>query len=312
MHKKIDLQARHNWRESRSRMEIMLGKDRRRSSVVGEIPRKSKLILKTLNVLLRLSGLYEIGERNARAFRIREVEFAFPNLPPAFDGYTILHLTDLHVGLPAGLFDDAMPRLSALSPDLVVLTGDYQTSGMPTADITAGEVSRLISAFDTVDGSLAILGNHDRSDMVEALEHQGIRVLINESVEISRGDDRLRIVGIDDVHAFYTSDASASLDEHSGGFRIALVHSVDLAGQAAANGYDLYLSGHSHGGQVCLPGGKPIMTGLDTHRHLAAGRWRLQDMQGYTNRGLGAQFPPVRFNCPGEAVMIRLTREISD
>ena len=308
MHRKINTQDRHNWREARIQIEDRLVADRRRNTVHGEKRQKSNLPFQVFHSLLRLGGLYGIGERNARAFQIRELDFAFDDLPSGFDGYTILHLTDLHVGQPAGLLPIAARELSSLKPDLVVMTGDYQTRGLPSAMLTAGEISHLVAAIDSNDGWLAILGNHDRSDMTEALEELKIRVLINESVEISRNDQAMRFVGVDDVHSFYTSDAPATLDKHTDGFRIAIVHSADLASHAANAGYQLYLSGHSHGGQVCLPGGKPLLTSLDTHRHLAAGQWRLKEMSGYTNRGLGAQFPPVRFNCPGEAVMIRLRR----
>ncbi len=306
MHKQINSRDRDNWRQTRIQIEDRLINGRRRSTVHGEKRQKSFFPFQVFHSLLRLSGLYARGERNARAFQIREMDFAFDDLPPAFEGYTILHLTDLHVGHPAGLLPLAAKELSFLKPDLVVMTGDYQTRGLPSAALTAGELSYLVSAITSKDGWLAILGNHDRSDLAEALEGLGVRVLINEAVDINRRDDSLRFVGVDDVHCFYTSDAPATLDKHSEGFRIALVHSADLASHAANAGYHLYLSGHSHGGQVCLPGGKPLLTSLDAHRDLAAGRWKLKEMSGYTNRGLGAQFPPVRFNCPAEAVIIRL------
>ncbi len=312
MDKKIDAQARHAWRQSRSRLENSLANEQRRNTVRGIRRNKSKLAYQIFNSLLRLTGLYGIGERNARTTRFREIEFTFPGLPPAFDGYTILHLSDLHVDQPVGLLEATTAEISRLEPDLVVMTGDYQSGGQPAAKVAAGEISRLISAINSSDGFLAVLGNHDRGDLAEALEDVGVRVLINESVALSRDDARLLFIGVDDVHSFFTNDAPATLDRHRDGFRIALVHSVDLAGHAAGNGYDLYLAGHCHGGQVCLPGGKPVFTSLDSHRHLAAGRWRLRDMQGYTNRGLGAQFPTVRFNCPGEVVMIRLKRAITD
>jgi len=308
VHKKIDITARQVWHEARSRLETAQAEKHGRSSVRGSKKRNSKLPYHAFHTLLRLTGLYGVGVRNAHATRFREIEFAFADLPPAFDGYTILHLTDIHVGQPPGLLDTVTKEFAKLKPDLVVMTGDYQTGGTPNALITGREIQRLITAIDSTDGCLAIMGNHDRSDLVPVLEDLGIRMLINESAEVRRAGDSLQFVGVDDVHSFFTSDAPACLDKYRDGFRIALVHSVDLASQAANAGYRLYLSGHSHGGQVCLPGGRPLITSLDSHRHLAAGQWQLQNMLGYTNRGLGAQFPPVRFNCPGEAVMIRLKK----
>ena len=77
---------------------------------------------------------------------------------------------------------------------------------------------------------------------------------------------------------------------------------------AAAAGCALYLCGHTHGGQICLPGGRPILTHLTRCRHLASGRWQCGAMTGYTNRGIGVSGPPLRFNCSGEAAVITLRR----
>jgi hypothetical protein len=79
-----------------------------------------------------------------------------------------------------------------------------------------------------------------------------------------------------------------------------------MAGEAAAAGYSLYLCGHCHGGQMCLPGGRPLLTHLSRHRDLYAGLWRQGEMWGYTSMGAGLANPPVRFNCPGEVTEFRL------
>jgi uncharacterized protein len=81
-----------------------------------------------------------------------------------------------------------------------------------------------------------------------------------------------------------------------------------MADVAAAAGYALYLSGHSHGGQVCLPGGRPILTAMDSHRRLATGPWQWDGMLGYTTRGVGV-VQRTRFNCPPEVVVLRLRCE---
>ncbi len=255
-----------------------------------------------------LSGLHSRGRRNARRFRIPFVNFSFPDLPSAFDGYKILHLSDIHVGeiddLP-GMIGD---KLSGLDPDLVVITGDCQTNGKPSAIEAAEKVAHLVSNIKSRDGWLAVLGNHDNYGMLDALEAIDVRVLANESVVITRGEETLHFVGTDDVNCFYSPDAAQVFEDNQEGFRIALIHTVDLASAAAQSGFSLYLSGHTHGGQICLPGGRPLLTGLDSHRHLASGRWKLNGMQGYTSRGLGHGLVPVRFNCPGEVTMIELKK----
>lgn len=142
--------------------------------------------------------------------------------------------------------------------------------------------------------------------MVDLLEAQGVTMLVNETVRVGTGPSHFHVTGTDDVHLFYSDEAHKVLREGPEGFRIALVHTPDLATDAARAGYGLYLCGHTHGGQICLPGGRPILTALDSHQHLASGAWSLDGMQGYTSRGIGGGFFPVRFNCPGEIGLLRL------
>jgi len=155
---------------------------------------------------------------------------------------------------------------------------------------------------------MAILGNHDPAAMAEALEDLGFKVLINESTVLSRGGERVVVTGLDDVHRFFTSEALAALSRAPQGFRIALVHSAEVADYAAAAGYDLYLCGHTHGGQICLPGGRPIITHLLRCGYGSVGLWREKNMIGYTNNGLGVGDIPLRFNSRGEISIITLRR----
>ena len=305
----IDRQARMRWRKSRIQLEKKLVEGKKRTSVFGAKAEPANTITHAVNFAVFLMGLSARGKRNTYDFSINNVDFSFSDLPPAFDGYKVLHLSDLHIGhiddLP-GMIGD---KLLTLNPDLVVMTGDFQTNGTPSVSETAELVSYLVSSVKSRDGWIAVLGNHDRHNMLDALEAIGVRVLANESVSISRGKDVLQLVGTDDVHAFYSSDAVTSLESHQEGFRIALIHTVDLATVAAESGFSLYLSGHTHGGQICLPGGRPLITALDSHRHLASGKWEFKGMQGYTNRGLGHGLTPIRFNCSGEATLIRLVKK---
>jgi hypothetical protein len=145
--------------------------------------------------------------------------------------------------------------------------------------------------------------------MVDALEQTGFEVLINRSLVLRRGDESLRVTGLDDVHCFYTEAARTALDDHGDDFRIALVHSAEVADYADEAGYALYLCGHTHGGQICLPGGRPLISQLKRCRHAARGLWRQGRMAGYTSCGLGVSGLPVRFNSRGEAALITLRRK---
>ena len=146
--------------------------------------------------------------------------------------------------------------------------------------------------------------------MADALENQDFEVLINRSITLTREDQRVVVTGLDDVHRFFTPHALRAMTEAPEGFRIALVHSAEVADYAAAAKYALYLSGHTHGGQICLPGGRPIVTRLRRCRHAGSGTWREGSMVGYTSCGLGVGDVPLRFNCRGEVTVITLRRSL--
>ncbi len=142
--------------------------------------------------------------------------------------------------------------------------------------------------------------------MAEAFENLGIDVLINETRSLQKGEAQIHVTGTDDVHYYYTDAARAALETAPDGFKIALIHSAELADVAANAGFSLYLAGHTHGGQVCLPGGMPIITNMSCHRRYASGLWRHGSMTGYTTTGIGVSGLPVRFNSRGEVVLITL------
>jgi predicted MPP superfamily phosphohydrolase len=256
---------------------------------------------------LRLVGLYRRGVRNALDIRLTRLELAFEDLPVAFDGFTILQISDLHVDTLRGTTEAALRLVSGMEVDLCVLTGDYREALGGPFDHILPPVRDLVSRVSARHGICAILGNRDCADMVEAFERLGITVLVNETRSIRRGDSRLHVTGTDDAH-YYTDAARNALALAPDGFRIALVHSAELADMAADNGFRLYLSGHTHGGQVCLPGGRPILTNLSRHRGYASGLWAHGAMSGYTSTGVGVSALPVRFNSRGEVALITLRR----
>jgi hypothetical protein len=132
-------------------------------------------------------------------------------------------------------------------------------------------------------------------------------MLVNEVVEIRRGGERILIAGTDDVHEFHTPRADAALAAGPDGFRIAVVHSVEAA-DAAADRHRLMLCGHSHGGQMCLPGGYAPVRSLRRNRQFYRGLWRHNAMVGFTTTGIGTSVLPFRLNCPPEIVAIVLRR----
>lgn len=301
-----DTEARERWAESRRRMEAGDEKhtpDGKRHTRQWEI---FKLLMEAFGWFLRATGLFHRGVRNARNIALNRLELDFDRLPAAFDGYTILHLTDLHFdGLP-DTTDCLIRLIDGVEVDLCVLTGDYRFRVHGPIEPIMPGFQRLANAISARDGTFAILGNHDTADMVEPIESLGIVVLINRTQSLLRQGDVIHLTGVDDVHYYYTDRADAALREQLNGFRIALVHSPEFADRAAAAGTDLYLTGHTHGGQVCLPGGRPIITHTGKWRAFASGLWRYGNMTGYTSNGIGVSGLPVRFNNRGEAALITL------
>jgi hypothetical protein len=154
-----------------------------------------------------------------------------------------------------------------------------------------------------------VLGNHDTIRMVPALEEIGIRMLLNESEAIERGGEHIHLVGIDDAHYYRVDNiekAAASVPVTE--FSILLSHTPEIYRQAAHAGFHLLLSGHTHGGQICLPGAIPIILDSDLPRRMGAGAWTYRGMVGYTSAGVGSSILPVRLNCPPEITLHRLLR----
>ena len=140
-----------------------------------------------------------------------------------------------------------------------------------------------------------------------ALEDMGIRMLMNESATIERGDQRIHLAGIDDAHLYGTHNIEkAAYDIPAGECAVLLSHTPEVYRQAAHAGFGLMLSGHTHGGQVCLPGGVPIVLFSILPRRMGAGAWQYAEMAGYTSTGAGSCLVPVRFNCPPEITLHHL------
>src|SRR4029079_4305637 len=137
--------------------------------------------------------------------------------------------------------------------------------------------------------------------MVPEIEGLGIRVLLNETEVILRGEQRIHLAGIDDAHYYRVDNIEkAALAIPGDELSILLSHTPEIYRQAAHAGFDLLLSGHTHAGQICLPGSIPITLQSVLPRRFGSGAWKYHDMIGYTSAGVGTSMVPVRFNCPPE------------
>jgi len=256
---------------------------------------------------LRLAGLYGRGLRNAESVELRHNDIKSGQLPPGFDGFTILHISDMHVDMSKGAMSRLIELVGDLHYDICVLTGDYRGKTFGPFEATLEGVARVRSHLK--GPVLGVLGNHDTIRMVPGLEQMGIRVLLNESETITRDNERIHLAGIDDAH-FYRADdiAKAAARLPDGEFAILLSHTPEVYRQAAQAGFSLLLSGHTHGGQICLPGAIPITLDSSLPRRFGSGAWKYHDMAGYTSVGAGSCIVPVRINCPPEITLHRLQR----
>ncbi|MCB1735643.1 MAG: metallophosphoesterase [Gammaproteobacteria bacterium] len=260
-----------------------------------------------IRMTLRLTGMAERGRRNVLDIQVRHNDVRLPTLPPSFDGFTLLHLSDLHLDSLPEFPGRVAEVVSDLDYDVCVMTGDYRfhTHGPWQAAMAGLSVVREALGEDIY----AVLGNHDSIFMVEPIERMGIRLLLNESVTLERGDARIYIAGIDDPHYFESDNldaASQGLADES--IAVLLSHSPEIYTRAAYTGFDLMLSGHTHAGQMCLPGGKALMYNSAAPNEFNAGPWSFNALQGYTSAGTGSSVVPARFNCPPEVTLHHLRR----
>lgn len=297
-----------------ARRAIMEARDEKQTPF-GPRPRRWKQLKRLLAVLhgpLWMTGLYARGRRNALDIRLRAFELAHDDLPAAFDGYRLLHITDPHFDSLPGTAERIADLIRPCPADLLVMTGDYRRRVHGPHEHIEPALATVLEAARASDGALAILGNHDTVAMVPSFEQLGVRVLANETITLRRGAEALHLTGFDDVHYYYTPAADAAAAAAPAGFKIALVHSPEFALHAADAGYGLYICGHTHGGQICLPGGRPILTASAFGRRFATGFWHHGRMVGYTSRGAGASGLPVRFFSRGEVSVITLRRGAPD
>ncbi len=261
-----------------------------------------------------------------RRLALTSVEVPIRGLAPAFDGYTIVVLSDIHHGAvmrPRRHLARMVALTRAIAPDLIALLGDYGISHRRFPRLSArayrwamGELEPTFRALHARDGVVAVLGNHDYDydgcAVAEWLAGLGIRVLVNRAVVVARGDARLAVGGVDDATSGRVDPLAGCAEIPSTVPRLVLAHSPDailsLAPASEAR-VDLVLSGHTHGGQVVLP-----LVGALARRSRICGRWSASGWVPnpraplYVTTGIGVMLP-IRVNCPPEVLVVRLSSE---
>ena len=239
---------------------------------------------------------------------LEHVTIPIVNLPPSFAGFTIAQMTDFHLYpyTTPELIKQAVEITNQLKPDLTVLTGDFVWRNLGAVF----ELAQILSGLNARYGVYSVLGNHDlwsNANVVKsALRESGLPVLVNQGVPLSIGRSSVHLAGLDDGWSGNPDLAAALENAPPGAPVVLLLHEPDLADiYSRDKRIVLQLSGHSHGGQVRLPGIGPLIL-PHLGRKYDFGLYRVNDMWLYTNRGLGNISVPLRYNCPPEITMFTL------
>jgi predicted MPP superfamily phosphohydrolase len=225
-------------------------------------------------------------------------------LPRALDGLRVALLTDIHHSrlVPADDVTAAVQLAMAEQPDLVVLGGDYVTFGDRRF---VGPVADLLAPLKAPHGVFAILGNHDDDkDMPAALIRKGFTVLKDQRTRVSARGEVLELAGI----RFWTrrpADIARVLNKAKGTVLL-LAHDPRRLTEAASLNVPAVLSGHTHGGQVLLPGVGAVAKAA--RFPILQGTGRDENTSIFVSRGIGTVYVPVRFNCPPEVAVVTLKR----
>ncbi|NPD24702.1 metallophosphoesterase [Corallococcus exiguus] len=253
------------------------------------------------------------GYGSWRAFtapEVTEVVVRIPKLPRSLDGFSIVQLTDLHVGpfIQRRFMDELVRRANALKPDLVAITGDLVDGTVPRLGGFVAALGNLHARY----GSFFVTGNHDYSsgaeDWVAHLGSMGIPSLRNRHVRIGDAGGTFDLVGVDDWHGGrrlgqkgYDLDLALA-DRDPERAAVLLAHQPANFKVAAERGVDLQISGHTHGGQLF-----PMTALIGLSWEHSAGHYRHGDSYIYVSRGCGFWGPPMRLGSPPELVKLVLT-----
>lgn len=275
---------------------------------VASLARVSAVAVPVLAVLLTI-----VGYSNARRLAgVRAIDVPIAELPPALQGFTIAQLSDMHIGptIKRDFVDAVVDAVNGLGADMIAITGDLVDGSVRQLSAHTQPLSRLSARY----GVYFVTGNHEyysgAHGWIAELRRLGLRVLLNEHVVLEHAGAAVVVAGVTDyaAHHFdpaHRSDPAGALAgaPATANVRLLLAHQPRSAFAAASAGFDLQLSGHTHGGQFV-----PWNFFVRLQQPFTAGLRRLGRLWVYTSRGTGYWGPPKRLGAPSEITRLRLVR----
>ncbi len=266
---------------------------------------------------LALAGYSYFIERFALS--LTRIELAYSNLPEAFDGFSILQISDLHIKRWSKIERLMEQIMQSVDYDIMVFTGDISVREKG-AQLLRDFLKRVGRPEDIygIHGNTEYKGKFGK-ERREDLKWIGIKLLNNKHTLLERRDDKILLVGVDDPFTYHDDLSEALSNSPEGLFKVLLAHTPDVAGEAKDSGIDLVLSGHTHGGQVRLPLLGVVYSHLHKYHKLVSGMYEgdvlskvlkrdAGEMRVYVSRGLGVSNLPFRFLAPPEMVLFTLRK----
>jgi uncharacterized protein len=282
--------------------------------------------LKTGSLVIGGSLLWE-GLREAHAPQVTQRTIFLPHLPPAWEGVRLAHLSDLHIqrAFPGSALAPTLDLLRTLEPDMIALTGDYVVEHHEDKDVRMQECVEALSALPTIarlgsEGVFASFGNHDfpadpnsetgvyEDPSIKIWQEARIHPLLDNVVALTKGREKVYVGGLRSMVMRPTDPTTLLKNLPQNATKLLLWHEPDGAPEAAKAGASLMLSGHTHGGQIIVPGYGPLLHPKGGE-HYSQGLFSVGGMPLYVTRGIGLLPPLLRIGCPPEVTLLTLRRK---
>jgi len=278
---------------------------------MGWTARISRRFVIALTLLLLLLFYAWLVEPNW--IEVTQHEVRFKTLPEEFNGLVMAHLSDLHIRKYGNRESRTLTLLAEAKPGIVVVTGDFTLERSDPAAIQ--RFLRDLRDLHPPFGIWAVLGNHDHwyppaeNDAAVRMlfKDTGVALLVNQWGRLGKGPDTISLIGVDDPFSGYADLAAALKGTQRTPFAVLLTHSPQIFMKADLMKFDLVLAGHTHGGQIRLPGIGALWL-PDGSEGYESGWFYGQSAQMYVTRGVGTSILPFRFFCRPEIALITLKR----